>query len=157
MKPITVRFWVPDTEDVTAYLRDAEPLRDGEQLTEEQIVEVAAGIEQRAYYATVRDIVEDLKRAIKDGDVTDEDGATDWLHETIDGHHDVIYTSCAQDIVRISSNSGAYVENFGPEGMVKDGDIQWSLLAYCALEADVLEEIGDISELFATADEGEEV
>lgn len=61
------------------------------------------------------------------------------LREACDSHHDVIYTSCAQNIVCVSSNDGAYFDEFGGEGAVTDGAINWSLLAYCALRTDVQE------------------
>ena len=149
MKYITVEIRVPDEqageqanhEIVSALLAG----RDGVQfelLNDERIQEIADGIAARAYHATVEGIVEDLKRAIADKEITSEEEAHDWLHETIDGHHDVIYTSCAMEVVRQSRNDGAYFEQFGDEGAVKDGAINWSALAYCALEADVQEAIG---------------
>jgi hypothetical protein len=125
-------------------------------LTDKEISNIADGIAEREYRDTVQGIVEDLKRAIKDKEIEDSDGVHDWLHDTIDGHHDVIYTACAQEIVRQSRNDGAYFDQFGDEGAVKDGAINWSALAYCALEADVMEEIGDIDDLFAEEEEDED-
>jgi hypothetical protein len=94
------------------------------------------------YFDTVRGIVEDLQRAIKDKEISSEDEAQDWLHETIDGHHDVIYTYAAQQVVLHSDHSGAYVEEYGTDGIVANGDINWSVLAYAALLADVRDAIG---------------
>jgi hypothetical protein len=161
MKAITVRFWVSDDTPTNAidgshvnlatlrdYLLTLDQQTSAGQLTEKEITTIADGIAEREYRETVSGIVEDLKRAVHDGEVTDRDGAMDWLHDTIDGHHDVIYTYAAQEVVRHSRNDGAYFEQFGDEGAVKDGAINWSVLAYCALEADVLEEIGDLDEWF---------
>ena len=65
----------------------------------------------------------------------------DHIHESIDGCARVIYTAQAKECVCESDNDGAYAENFGPEGMVTDGCINWSALAYAAFEADVIEEL----------------
>jgi hypothetical protein len=165
MKPITLRLWVPEeTPDPTVdhgrltleQLHSLISTADGGTgsvpsvylLTEKEITNIADGIAEREYRQTVTGVVEDLKRAVRDGEITDRDGAMDWLHDTIDGHHDVIYISCAQDVVRLSRNDGAYFEQFGDDGAVEDGAINWSRLAYCALEADVLEAIGDLDSWF---------
>lgn len=164
MKAVTIRFWVPEDapdlapdkphssggltlEHTIAYLQQQAEVS-AYLLTDREITTIADGIAEREYLDTVNGVVEDLKRAVRDGEVTDRDGAMDWLHDTIDGHHDVIYTACAQEVVRQSRNDGAYFDQFGAEGAVQDGAINWSGLAYCALEADVLEAIGDLDEWF---------
>jgi hypothetical protein len=169
MKILTFELWVPDDTPTAAvetrvsmqtfqdYLLTLQADTTVERLTEEQIAQRANGIARREYEATIRGIVEDLTRAIKDKEVTDRDGAMDWLHETIDGHHDVIYTYAAMEVCRQSKNDQAYFDQFGSEGAMDESGIQWSRLAYCALEADVLEEIGDIDDLFATEDDEETV
>jgi hypothetical protein len=60
---------------------------------------------------------------------------SDVLHEMIDGHHDVIYTCEAQRVLWLSDNADAAAD----EGMecVKDGQPDWSALAYFAMRADV--------------------
>lgn len=162
MKPITLRLWVPDeTPDAILQgsrvsipiLRDwlltlDQESRDAQLVTDEELSKIADGIAARDYDATVADIVEDLKRATRDGEITDRDGAIEWLEQTIDGHHDVIYTYAAMEVCRQSKNDGAYFDDFGSEGAVTDGGIEWSKLAYCALRADVLEAIGDVDEWF---------
>ncbi len=62
-----------------------------------------------------------------------------WEH--CDGHMWVIHTHRAKRIVCESSNSGAYSENCGDEGMTENGEIAWSKLAYFALEADIYEQM----------------
>lgn len=169
MKAITIRLWVPeDTPDTVlqdsstqvpilrGWLLTLDQLTRVNLLTEKQISNIAEGIAERDYRETVQGIIEDLKRAVKDGEITDRDGAIEWIEQTIDGHHDVIYTSCAQEICRQSSNDGAYFEDFGAEGAITDGGIEWSKLAYCALRADVLEEIGDLDDLFQEEAEPDE-
>jgi hypothetical protein len=109
MKPITIRFWVPEeTPDLplgnygkvpTAEIIALATTAEGTLLTDKEITSIADGIGEREYRETVAGIVEDLKRAVADGEITDRDGAIEWLEQTIDGHHDVIYTHCAQEIL----------------------------------------------------------
>lgn len=165
MKPITLRLWLPDDTPNTAaldgeltvdllraFLTTLNPRDRVYQLSDRELTNIADGIAERDYHATVQDIITDLKRAVADGEVTDRDGAIEWLEQTIDGHHDVIYTSCAQEIIRQSRNDSAYFdEGFYSDGDFKDG-IEWSKLAYMALRADVLEAIGDLDEWFKCSD-----
>ena len=173
MKEVTIRFWVEDDqpdftpedyrairlEAVIAYLGtlQTDKYHRVDLLTTEEIRKIGDGIAEREYHETVTGIVDDLKRAIHDGDVTDEDGAIEWIEQTIDGHHDVIYTSCAQEILRHSRNDGAYFDDFGSEGAITDNGIEWSRLAYSALRADVLERISDLSDYFKCSDCGGDV
>lgn len=68
----------------------------------------------------------------------DED-LRDITHETLDAHSWVIYTAKAQAVLATSDNDGAMAEEYGADGVVEDGALQWSRLAYCAMEADVCE------------------
>lgn len=113
----------------------------------EDLVRDAESILRAEYWQDVRNAAEsirdELRGQIKDG-VTGEP-LREWLiehvHETIDGSQRVIYTWEAQKCVLFSDNDGAYAENFGTDGMVEDGMINWSRLAYAAFEADVIEEL----------------
>jgi hypothetical protein len=93
------------------------------------------------YYQEVASVADDLLQALKNGEVTDREGALDWLHETLDSHRRVIYTAQAMEVVLVSDNDGAYDDNYGAEGIVEDGQIQWSRLAYAAMEADVFDNL----------------
>ena len=166
MTPITIRFWVdedaPEPVDVDAAIAAlaarvaTEKYHGAALLTEEEIVKTAEGIKYRAYHDTVRGFVTDLQEQIAAGDITDADGAREYLEQSIDGCHDVIYTHAAIEVCRQSSNDGAYFDDFGTEGAVTDGGIEWSKLAYCALLADVMEELGDFEELFPKCSECDE-
>jgi hypothetical protein len=103
------------------------------------------------YWDDVRSIVDELKGEIKDGSITDRDQATEWLDERIDSAHRVVYTYAAMEAVIFSDNDGAYEDHFGSEGMVEDGQVQWSRLAFYAMQADVMDQVGDIEELLAEA------
>ena len=169
MKPVTLRVWVNDdapdlpTGDygridagqLADYLRAADDPSIS-LLTAEDISNIARGDAEREYRATIEGIIDDVRQAVKDGEITDRDGAMERIEEIIDGHHDVIYTACAMEVCRISRNDGAYFDDFGTEGAVTDGGIEWSRLAYSAMRADVMEEIGDLDELFQNEDEDED-
>jgi hypothetical protein len=157
MKSITLQIWVADNTDTTdlktVVLENMTSVV--KPLSDEEIAKIADGNAQRAYYATVRGFVNDLKDEITAGNIADENEAREWLEQSIDGCHDVIYTHAAQEVLRHSSNDQAYFDDFGTEGAMDDSGIQWSKLAYCALLADVYEELGDMDELF-NAEETEE-
>lgn len=70
------------------------------------------------------------------------------LHETIDGHEWVIYTYYAQQVLQHSPNDAA-IEEYGMDEVVKNGSLNWALLAYCAMEADVREALPDYDEIEA--------
>jgi len=167
MKTIYLAVTVPDTYDVAA-IRERErqaarergtydsqyhvarDLLDSPDMslamyeTADEISNEADRIKRADYYDDVRQVATELESEVMSGNITDREEALQWLHETIDGHHDVIYTSCAQDVVRYSDNDGAYVEDFGVDGVVRDGDIDWSVLAYAAMERDVIEALSAI-------------
>ena len=70
------------------------------------------------------------------------------LHETIDGHQWVIYTSYNLDVLRHSDNEDAYIDNFGGEDaahLLKDRGISGlhAVMAYCAMEQDVQSILSD--------------
>jgi hypothetical protein len=96
------------------------------------------------YWSDVRDVAEELKQRIADGDFTDRDEFLDALHETVDGHQRVIYTAQAQECLLYSDNDGAYFEEFGSEGAVQDGAINWSALAFAAFHRDIIEHLDAI-------------
>lgn len=122
-------------------------------LSDNAIVNIAEGIEQRAYRNSVKGFAEDVRNEIKAGNITDSDGAREYLEQSIDGAHDVIYIYAAQNVCRFSDNDTAYFDQMGSEGAVSDSGIEWSKLAYFALLQDVLDELGDLDELFTDDDD----
>lgn len=84
-----------------------------------------------AYRESYRSIAE---TAIEEA--TDEDDFSDRLHEMVDSSWWITYTWPAPAVLMVSDNADAYAEAHGSEGMIKDGSIQWSRLAYWAMEAD---------------------
>ena len=142
MRVITLQVWVNDdapriegqgVELLRGLLAEVDgSARYGrvEQLTDKAIGDIADGIARREYQQTIQEIVEDLREQIASGDITDDEGARQYVEETVDGHHDVIYTYAAQEVCRQSDNDAAYFDDFGSEGAVDSSGIAWSKLAY---------------------------
>lgn len=99
--------------------------------------------EEREYWQDVKDMADSIMEYAKDEGYPDREAILEHIHESIDGCGRVIYTWKAKMCVIYSENDGAYFDNFGSEGAVSDGGIEWSKLAYCAFEADVMEELSD--------------
>lgn len=151
MKLVTVEIWVPEDHaietghngaiapDVLGILSQYS----AHVLSDEAIAKRAENIGYQAYRQTVRDIVANMLDEIKSGEIESEDAANDWLHQTVDGHHDVIYTACAKDVLRYSENEDALQDEYGSDELVRDGNLNWSGMAYAALLADVNAEIAE--------------
>lgn len=111
--------------------------------TPEQLFDNALSLMKDAYRAHVDELAKDMAEEYASGDHGTGEKARealiDGMHETIDSDRWVFVTSMAQAVVLVSGNSGAYVDNFGKDGVVADGEINWPALAFAALEADVLE------------------
>lgn len=95
-------------------------------------------MERHEYQEEISSLADDLVEEMQNHD---RESWFDYVHETLDGHSFCIYTAESQDVVRHSNNDGAAVEDFGADCLVKDNQLNWGMMAYCALERDVLEEI----------------
>ena len=92
----------------------------------------------------VETLIDEMRDEFKDGKTGEalRECLSERMPEHCDGHSGVIYTHYAKKIVCESRNSGAYSENFGAEGVTdRDGELNWSMMAFCALEADIYEEL----------------
>lgn len=116
---------------------------------EDRLMQMADSIKRAAYYSSVRSYAEGIIDDLKSGDIPDREALIERIHETADGSQMVIYTGQAMDVLRYSDNDGAYGDNYGSEGMVSDGSINWSALAYAALEADINEQLSATIDLNA--------
>lgn len=114
----------------------ANPKNDG-RITDEQH-EDAMRVLNAEYYQGVRGIAEELAQRVKDGEIKDQDGWQQAMHEAVDGSYWVIYTHANFQVLMCSSHHDAYSENFG-EAPVTGSDINWAALAFAALEQDVQE------------------
>ena len=101
-----------------------------------------------AYNQHIKDLAEECARQLRAGDLgTGEaarEGLIEHLHETVDGDGWVNNTQFAKATLLVSGNAGAFVDNFGSDGLVNKGDLNWSGMAYAAVEQDVLEALGDL-------------
>jgi hypothetical protein len=147
------------TTDIHDALR-TKPLSEFTSSEMREAKELAMRILLADYYRDVRDTVASIMQAIKDKEVSDRDELLDRIHEECDGDARVIYTSQAIETMLISDNDSAYADDFGEEGMVKDGSINWSALAFCAFERDVIEHLEsegvDVNDLDPDSDDDEE-
>lgn len=87
------------------------------------------------------DIEREARERAKDGEPHLREWLMDYIHETVDGCQRVIYTGLAIEALLFSDNDSAFVDDFGSEGVVKDGAVNYSALAYCAVERDVIAEL----------------
>ena len=105
---------------------------------------------EQDYWEDVRNMAQSIADEIESRANDGELGETlrEWLqehiHESIDGSARIIYTRQAQECLIYSSNDGAYFEEFGDEGAVSDGCINWSAIAFSAFERDVIEQLDAI-------------
>lgn len=116
-------------------------------------VDQARGILRRAYWDDVREIIRDAKDEITSGNLArDEDTIREYLHETVDGHQRVIYAHLNFETLLCCSNEDAYTQDFGGEGVVTGGAVNWSVLAHAALYNDVMQQ-ADSDGLFDVPDD----
>lgn len=112
------------------------------------------------YYTAVKSYAEDLKDRITRKEIKNHDELIQAVEEDVDGSEWVIYTRKAQQVLFVSDNEDAYVDELGTDGVVKDGAINWNALAYMAMRTDLqetLETIGiDHKYKFGADDESDE-
>jgi len=99
-------------------------------------VEEAGRVLDRDYMQDVDNAADEIIQRWNDeadGDIHD------IIHEVIDGQQRVIYTHQAQLGLAFSKNASSYIEDFGEEGLIRDGSIHWRALMYAAMDRDVIE------------------
>lgn len=120
--------------------------------TNDEKIEAARRVLRADYWDDVRRVAEDFKENVESGHITSLDEAETWLHESVDGTQRVIYTGQAIEGLLYTDHESAFVDEFGEEGLVESGDVNWSGLMYSALMADVRKTLGDIEDLIAEAE-----
>jgi len=114
----------------------------------ERVTEAEAVL-RAEYWADIRGLADEIKSELTERLLQGESGEPlrGWLIErieqSVDNHHNVIYTYAAQKVLLYSDNAGAYVEEFGDEGLAEGGDINWNRLAWAAMRRDVGEQLND--------------
>lgn len=103
--------------------------------TEDETIELATSLLQRAYYEMINDLAKEAIEEAKENDWERNSEELDtWLNESIDGHAWVIYTG--------KNHIALYCSNQEPEmdlcGNMADG-VNYAIMAYSVIEQDVAE------------------
>jgi hypothetical protein len=122
----------------------------------EKTLDEAKNVLRADYWRAVRDLADDLKQAIKDGEITDREELGDRLHESIDGSHWIIYTYANLQVLCWTSNDDAYQEITDEIDGSKGASHVYQTVAFWAMMADVREQLGDEDDLFADEEDEEE-
>lgn len=113
----------------------------------ESTVQDAVSVIRRDYYDDVKGVADNIMERLKEEYESDVRGEQlrevliESMHETIDAQGRVMYTFSAKLGLLVTENAGAYIEDYGPEGAVMEGDLNWSALMFAAMERDVYEEL----------------
>ena len=91
------------------------------------------------YWQDVRGVITWTRDAVRSGEIVDEDGLHDWLHETVDGHARVILTHLAMETLLVSDNADAVADTFSEVPMFDRDAVNWGAMAYYAFQRDVEE------------------
>lgn len=103
------------------------------------------------YYNQIRDLMDELVSECEG----DEDKIQDTIHETVDGHHWLIYTHHNIEVLQHSTNHDAYFDTFGP--LEADGFSDAMLkMAYAAMYQDCQDELIEALERWREAHSEEE-
>lgn len=94
------------------------------------------------YYQDVRDMVGNAMEEIRAGNITDREGFDEHINQSVDDSYWVIYTHANKQVIFVSDNDDAYVDEFG-EAPVEGGDINWAAMAFAAMQRDVYDAVDD--------------
>jgi|SRR5882724_1354884 len=108
-----------------------------EKITDEDL-DAAVRIIRQHYYQEVRSYADDLLRAVKDGEITDEEQLTERLDQEVDGSARVIYTFKSKLGLLASDNDDAYEDEMGEPP--NDVAVQMAF----AMRQDIREALGDV-------------
>lgn len=104
-------------------------------ITEKQHDE-AVRVLRAEYYSAVRAIVDEAMGEMKDGTIADREALDEWIHQSVDGSYWVIYTHANMQVLFVSDNDDAYMDDFG-DAPVEGGNINWAALAFAAMRRDI--------------------
>jgi len=113
--------------------------------TEAPTYDEAWRVIKRDYWDDVRGVVEDCKRAVKDGEVSDDSELSDYLHQSIDGTQRVIYTHQARVGMACTDHPDAYEDEMGEKPPTVEAamfiammaDVQARLPAFYEIKAEL--------------------
>lgn len=99
-----------------------------------------ASTEEREYREDLNRLIEEIESAIA---ADPERSKYEIINDTLDCHNRTVFTKPAQTTVLLSESSGAAIEEFGVDGTVIDGQLNWTKLAYFAMRSDLLKMLRD--------------
>lgn len=118
---------------------------DRSKMSAEDKLSEAMSLVRDAYWQHVRDIAAEVATMARSGEWgyggDAREKLQEYLWQTVDGDAWVVYTAQAQAVCFVSDNDGAYVDNYGADGLVENGSVNWSRMAYAAMEADIYEHL----------------
>jgi hypothetical protein len=118
------------------------------QPTTDQLRSTAIDALHAWHHAHIRSAADDILDDVRCGTLVDWDAVNESIAEWCESL--VTYTFNAQLHLTASRHDDAYLEEYGADGIVQDGAVQWERLAYAALDADIRDQLGDrVDELFA--------
>lgn len=93
------------------------------------------------HWHVIRKAVDDIVYDVDRRDIVD----SDQLNEAISDWAESLctYTYTAQMLLIASKHDDDYVSEYGAEGVVQDGRVNWEALAVVAVEADIRDELPD--------------
>ena len=103
-------------------------------------VEEARRVIRADYWDSVRSFAQEALDAVKSGEVTDADGLTEYVEQSVDGSSWVIYNGQILDVLRFTENDEAFEECGSLSDMATGDGGYFAMLgriAYFALLADV--------------------
>ena len=115
--------------------------KDTDGMAAEEVLSQANSMIRQAYYSDVRDYAREIVQSVKDGEISDRDELYTRVSETVDGTQWVIYTHKAMAVLMASDNDGAYLDEYGAEGLIDGGALNWSRMAFAAMERDMFEQL----------------
>jgi hypothetical protein len=118
--------------------------------TTDAIQKEAQRIKYNEYREAVKDVVDSVIQAVRDGEVTDRDEVSDRVFEECESA--CTYTSDCMLIVAQSNNDDAYFENAEDSSALTANNF-WETLAFAALREDVNEELQRSDEIDVNEDD----
>jgi hypothetical protein len=111
--------------------------------------ELALRILRADYYQDVRNVAQDARDAIDSGEIASYDQLQEYVDQSVDGSGRVIYTAQAQECILLSDHADAYFDECGDgDGLISEGSINWSQLAFSAFRHDVHSQLAIDSDYF---------
>ena len=111
------------------------------------------GILKSVYHTHVNEIAEEFFTACNSGEYEDAEALQTALNERVDEDEWVTSPRHAQVACIVSDHSGYAPKEYSADAIVKNGEIDWSVMAYSALYQDTIRTLGAI-DVYCSDSEG---